>query len=64
MSFSILIGFVFLFQRKLIQKLSAAMVNIYTGSNTVEHFKDGVTKRRINTMFRMNSKHGYLNWEI
>ena len=34
------------------------MVNIYTGSNTVEHFIGGVTKHRINTMFQMNSKHG------
>ena len=35
------------------------MVNIYTGSNSVEHFLGGVTKRRINMMFRTNSKHGY-----
>ena len=35
------------------------MVNIYTGSNTVEHFLGGVTKCGINTMFRTSSKHGY-----
>ena len=33
------------------------MVNIYTESNNVEH--GGVTKCRINTMFWMNSKHGF-----
>ena len=32
------------------------MVNIYTGSKIVEHFLGGVTKHRINTMFRTNSK--------
>ena len=35
------------------------IVNIYTGSNTVEHFLGGVSKHRINTMFWTNSKHGY-----
>ena len=35
------------------------MVYIYTRSNTVEHFLGGVIKRRINTMFPTNSKHGY-----
>ena len=37
------------------------MVNIYTGSNTVEHFLGSVTKRKINTMFRTILKHGYYN---
>ena len=35
------------------------MVNNYTWSNTVKHFLGGVTKRRINTMFQTNTKHGY-----
>ena len=61
MSSSILRAFVFSFYHVLtkIKKLSAAMVNIYTGSNNVEHFKSCLTKRRINTMFWTNSKHCY-----
>ena len=36
---------------KFFKKLSAAMVNIYTGRNT---FLGGVTNHIINTMFRTN----------
>ena len=34
-------------------------INIYIGSNTVEHILGGVTKSKINAMFRTNSKHSY-----